>query len=72
MKQTRADYLQQLWDTLKRPDYSDAAPEFRPFKGWYLVYDEPAYLGDEGNYIGRNWQDAEKEIRFLCGRSKSA
>lgn len=72
MKQTRADYLQQLWDTMRPAIYSAAALEFRPFKGWFIVYDEPAYLGDDGAFIGQNWQQAEQEICRLCGERKSA
>jgi hypothetical protein len=65
---TRAQYLQSLWDTL-RPAYFGAGKlEFRPFKGWFIVYDEPAFIGDDGNYIGQNWKLAEETIRQVCGK----
>lgn len=69
---TRREYLQQLWDTLRAPNYSDAALEFRPFKGWFIVYDEPSFLGDDGAFIGQNWQFAADEIRYLCPKGNAA
>lgn len=65
---SRQQYLQSLWDTLKRPEYAAAVLEFRPFRGWFLVYDEPAHFGDEGNYIGWWWKEAAEQIEYLCGK----
>jgi hypothetical protein len=63
---TRTQYLQELWDTSKPSYFGSGALEYRPFKGWFIVYDEPAYLGDDGNYIGWWWREAEETIRVLC------
>lgn len=59
---SRTDYLNDLIPAIE--SRSGTFVEFRPFKGWWLDnYDYPRYLGDEGDYIGRNWREAEQCLR---------
>lgn len=34
--------------------------EFRPRKGWYLVFAEPRYYYDDGEFMGETYYQAEK------------
>lgn len=69
---TRTDYLTQLWHDLRPAHYGAATFEYRPFKGWYLMYDEPAHLGDDGTYAGYNWREAEEHVYWICGKERVA
>jgi hypothetical protein len=72
MRPSRTDYLQHLWATLRPAHYGDATFEYRPFRGWFMIYDEPAHLGDDGSYAGCNWREAEETIYWVCGKEKAA
>jgi hypothetical protein len=64
---TKTDLLQSAWDALleAHPEYDDVAVEFRPFHGWFVVYSTPAFFGDDGQFIGRNYAQASEYIRGL-------
>ena len=71
MRPSRTDHLQSLWN--QRPaQFGAATPEYRPFRGWYLVYDEPVSFGEDGTYLGYNWKEAEEMILWLCGKEVAA
>ena len=62
---TKREKLQMLVDGLWEDDDDDRPfVEFRPFKGWFMVFPESRWLGDEGEYLG-DYQQARKTIRFL-------
>jgi hypothetical protein len=65
MKQTKQEYLQSIWDNLKEPIHFDFVIEFRPGAGWYAIADEPRHFNDDGEYLGRDWREAEKALRKL-------
>lgn len=60
---TRLEYLESVLKTLLTDDALSV--EFKPFQGWYLC-GEPRWIGDDGaDWIGKNWHEAEKEMRRL-------
>jgi hypothetical protein len=59
---TRHDYLQAMIDASLS---SDGYAEFRPFAGWWLVFPDGRYFGDDGEYLGRNWREAEATLKWM-------
>ena len=72
------EYLQHLSDKLKshlRPSVLTGVietqqrilrfVEFRGAGGWWAVASDCRWFGDAGEYLGRNWQQAEKTIKYL-------
>lgn len=39
--------------------------EYRPFFGWYALPDCPRYFGDDGVFLGKNYQEALKQLEFF-------
>lgn len=39
--------------------------EYRPFSGWYSVCDYPRFSGDDGVFLGKNYQEAFKNMEVL-------
>jgi hypothetical protein len=39
--------------------------EYRPFVGWYAVFECPRYFDDDGVFLGKNYQDAFKNLEFF-------
>lgn len=39
--------------------------EYRPFAGWYAVPDYQRYFDDDGVFLGKNYQDALKQLEFF-------
>lgn len=64
---TKADYLQRVANELRENDQWDFEIVFRPGKGWYGITEEPRYWGDDGEYLGENWGEAEKALRNILG-----
>jgi hypothetical protein len=67
LKQSRAEYLQQLADSLRTPEQYQFSIEFRGRGGWFAVADERRHFCDNGEFLGYNWQQAEKTLRTLLG-----
>lgn len=68
---TRTAYLEGVHRSLSA-DANELTLEFRPFSGWYLC-GEPRHFGDDGSeWIGANWREAEKFLRWLYPQRKVA
>lgn len=39
--------------------------EYRPFCGWYAMCNYPRFIGDDGIFLGKNYQEALKNMEFL-------
>lgn len=64
---TRTAYLEGLHKQLSRSG-DELSIEFRPFQGWYLC-GEPRHFNDDGaEWMGANWREAEKFLRWLYPR----
>jgi len=66
----RQQYLQSLVDQPLVDHESSDDPdfwfvEFRGGGGWWAVASDCRWFGDAGEYLGRNWQQAEKTIKYL-------
>ncbi len=60
---TRTAYLESVLQSLDNDDALSLV--FKPYRGWYLC-GEPRWIGDNGeDWIGKNWREAEKELRKL-------
>ena len=66
-KISRITYLQNLADSLRTADQYEFYIEFRPFHGWFAVSCDLRWHGDNGEYLGACWQEADKAIRLLLG-----
>lgn len=69
---TRTQYLNGVLlahlDLKEWPDkYYRPFVEYRAGEGWYLVFPERRYFGDEGEYLGGVWQDAELCLSRMVG-----
>lgn len=69
---TQTDYLNEILksrlDPKEWPDkYCRPRVEFRGFSGWYLVFPKSRWFGDDGEYLGACWQDAERYLVRLIG-----
>jgi hypothetical protein len=43
---------------------------FRPFRGWWLCnIDLPRHFGDDGDYLGANWREAEAALKWLYAKA---
>ena len=64
---TRDEYLNDIVRKLRQPRHGKVQVEYRAFKGWFMTGDEPRWIGDDGDLMGTNWQDAEYAIRAVLG-----
>lgn len=64
---SRTDFLQNLADELRADDQVEFAIAYLPGIGWWGTPTESRHFGDEGEFLGENWQQAEKTLRFLLG-----
>ena len=69
---TRTEYLTDILlsylDTTEWPDpYYRPFVEFRLGVGWYLVFPESRYIGDDGEPLGQDWRQAEQTLARLVG-----
>ena len=62
---TKKENLQALADKLKKPEHYTFLIEYKPFQGWYAVPDEARCIGDDGEYLGSRYGQAEKTLRQL-------
>lgn len=56
------EILQDLIDQLKPENSYDFEIEFRGRGGWWAMPTEARYWGDNGIYLGSNYQEAKKHI----------
>lgn len=61
---TKTEKLNALLDEFLKDEHGDVFIEFRPFHGWFAI-GEPRYIGDKGEYLGRDYREAEQTIPFL-------
>ena len=64
---TRTEYLQQIADELRTDYQYQFTIEYRRGSGWWAVADEMRYWYDEGEYLGRDWKEAEDTLNSLLG-----
>lgn len=69
---TRTEYMNDvLLARLDREEWPDEYyrpfVEYRAGHGWYLVFPESRYIGDDGEYLAATWQDAEWYLAKLIG-----
>lgn len=63
----RREYLQAIADATRTDDQHEFDIEFRPFNGWWAVASESRWFGDNGEYLGATWWEAEKTLRVILG-----
>lgn len=63
-RQTKTEHLQTLWDSI--PYLMEATIEFKGIAGWWVTPEQQRWWGDNGDYAGRNFQEAEAYIRSLA------
>lgn len=39
--------------------------QYRQRHGWWLIYDEARYIGDDGTFLGVDWKHAEKTLKRM-------
>lgn len=61
----KSEKLQQLCDRATRENQWDYLIEYRPFVGWYAVSLESRYFYDDGEWLGRNFEEAKKGLLSL-------
>ena len=64
---TKGEKLQQLASELRTDDQCEFWIEYRPNRGWYAVATESRWFGDEGEYLGRVYQDARESLMSILG-----
>lgn len=57
--------LEQLLLENREDEHGQWWVEYRPFAGWYALPDYPRYFGDDGVFLGKNYQDALKQLEFF-------
>ena len=67
MSKTKTECLQTLADDLRTDDQHEFLVEYRPSRGWYAVAAEPRWIGDDGLYLGRVYQDARWALMNILG-----
>lgn len=66
-KMTKTEYLQNICDSLRSDYQYEFVIEFRQGRGWFAVTSEWRYFEDNGEFLGENWEQAEKTLRWLLG-----
>lgn len=59
--------LQAIIDRLIDPEIHHVTVEYRPGSGYWAVADEGRYFGDEGEWLGHDFETAAKSIPLLIG-----
>ena len=62
---TKRERLQALIDELQRPDQYKLWAEFVHGVGWFAQPEEPRWIGDQGEWLGRNYTDAAQAVRRM-------
>ena len=58
------DRLQALWNELCRETEKGQSRIFyQSYKGWRVLFHEPRYFEDEGDYLGWDYREADEAIR---------
>ena len=65
---TRTEYLNKIIAESRPDETEEWFMEFRGRGGWWLCPSESRWVGDEGSYMGPDWREAEKSLRFLLAR----
>lgn len=63
----KTEKLQTLANELHTDDQCEFWIEYRPNCGWYAVASESRWIGDEGEYLGRVYQDARESLMSILG-----
>lgn len=64
---TKQEQLQALASELRTDDQYEFWIEYRPNRGWYAVASEARWIGDDGEYLGRVYQDARESLMSILG-----
>ena len=67
MSLSKQEMLQALADELRTDHQFEFWIEYRPNRGWYAAASESRWLGDEGEYLGRVYQDARESLMSILG-----
>lgn len=67
MIMNRHEYLQNLCDEIRLDYQHEFLIKFRGRGGWRAISREVRWFGDNGEYLGQNWKQAERQIRLLLG-----
>ena len=64
---SKRDNLQHLADALRTDIQYEFRIEYRPNRGWYAVASESRWVGDDGEYLGRVYEEARQSLISLLG-----
>ena len=62
---TKTEKLQKIWDDNKESCHYNFQIIWRGFGGWWAIPDEIRWWGDEGEFLGRSFVEAEVTLRSL-------
>lgn len=66
-RKSRREFLQEVADELRLDDQYEFWIEFRGAAGWWAVASEARWFGDQGEYLGRDWRQAELTLGLILG-----
>lgn len=60
----KTDILQQMIDDIQkeRPEIGDWIAEYKGKSGWWVFPCEPRFIGDNGEFLGKNYKQAKHAI----------
>lgn len=64
-KLTKCDLLNQHLLKHIQPYHGDWCVEWRAGEGWYAIPDEPRHFNDEGEFLGRDFDEALEALKCL-------
>jgi len=67
MTMPKQEQLQALASELCTDDQCEFWIEYRPNRGWFAVATESRWFGDDGEYLGRVYQEARYGLMAILG-----
>jgi hypothetical protein len=63
----KTEKLQALCQELVTDYQHEFLIEYRPFRGWYGIADEPRWFNDNGEFLGATYQEARESLMSILG-----
>jgi hypothetical protein len=67
MMPTKQEQLQELANELRTDHQHEFWIEYRTNRGWFAVASESRWVGDDGEYLGRDYKEARYELMSILG-----
>ena len=64
---TKQERLQALASELRTDCQCEFWIEYRPNRGWFAIASEARWIGDDGEYLGRVYQEARYGLMAILG-----